>query len=211
MYVATICGPARFGAQNVGHQCRAFIRTPSWPAEDLPIEQKLQFAVLEANPSNNYTGTTTVTNGTLQFNSISNLSSKSALGAPTTSANGTIAVAGTLIYTGDGDTSNRIINVTGDSQLFNSGSGLLTLTSAVTSSNNSAFSIRGDSDINLTGGITIGSGILGKTEDGTFTLFTNTNTLRSVQPRQGRFQTRRRRGDCFDRSSDHGSKRIFRQ
>jgi len=49
-----------------------------------------------------------------------------ALGAPTTPSNGTITLTGTLTYTGTGDASSRILNLTGAGTLTASGSGTLT-------------------------------------------------------------------------------------
>ena len=89
--------------------------------------------------SNSYTGKTIVSAGTLSFDSIQNVSGgNSALGAPTTTPNGTIDIgattfAGTLRYIGSGHNSNRAISMagtTGGATLDASGSGALNLTSA---------------------------------------------------------------------------------
>ena len=74
------------------------------------------------------------------LNKVTAGSASSSLGAPTTVANGTIAIgsttsAGTLIYTGVGETSDRVINLsgtTGGAVVENDGSGPITLTSALT-------------------------------------------------------------------------------
>jgi fibronectin-binding autotransporter adhesin len=87
-----------------------------------------------------FSGKTTVQEGTLSIASLANLSSASALGAPTTVGNGTIdlgsgATAATLRYTGTGHSSNRVVNLagtTGGATLDASGSGALTLSSALT-------------------------------------------------------------------------------
>lgn len=86
--------------------------------------------------SNSYTGRTVVLGGTLEFNSIGNVGAgNSALGAPTTVADGTIAVgdrntAGTLRYVGAGHTSNRVIDMRGSAAgvtIDASGTGALVL------------------------------------------------------------------------------------
>jgi autotransporter-associated beta strand protein len=93
--------------------------------------------------NNSYSGRTRVNAGTLSFNSIANVSGgSSALGAPATVANGTINVgsggtAATLVYTGSGHTTDRVINLagtTGGATIDSSGSGPLALTSALTAS-----------------------------------------------------------------------------
>lgn len=91
------------------------------------------------NNADDYTGQTQFAGvgGTYSFSSVRDLGVASALGAPTTVANGTILVAPTsgsaiLTYTGTGDSSNRnwaIQNPSGGQTLFrNAGSGTLTLT-----------------------------------------------------------------------------------
>ncbi len=90
------------------------------------------------NDANDYTGQTQFggVGGTYSFSSIADLGVASALGAPTTVANGTVLVApasGTpiLTYTGTGSSSNRTFvlqNNAGLARLRNSGTGTLTLT-----------------------------------------------------------------------------------
>src|SRR5205807_6928129 len=68
---------------------------------------------LTLSGANTYTGSTTLQNGTLSVNSLNKVvggATSSALGAPTTVANGTISIgatttAGVLVYTGGGETS----------------------------------------------------------------------------------------------------------
>ncbi len=88
-----------------------------------------------------FTGTTTLNQGVLSFNTIADVNGgNSALGAPTTTGNGTIALgnttlAATLRYTGTGSTTNRVINLlstTGPVAIDQSGTGLLKFTSAFT-------------------------------------------------------------------------------
>lgn len=90
--------------------------------------------------NNSFTGQIVVLGGTLEFNSIADVGGgSSALGAPTTVANGTIAVgdrnaAGTLRYVGSGHASNRVIDMRGSGAgvtIDASGSGALVLTGDV--------------------------------------------------------------------------------
>ncbi|NYF32621.1 autotransporter-associated beta strand repeat-containing protein [Sphingopyxis sp. JAI108] len=93
------------------------------------------------NDANTYTGTTRLNgvgqgSGSVFFSSVRNLGEASSLGAPTTVANGTITFAGgsqysdNIIYTGDGDSSNRNWVLAGGPQrVFRQrGTGTLTLT-----------------------------------------------------------------------------------
>lgn len=122
--------------------------------------------------ANTYSGKTTVSSGTLSVNSIGNVGiASSALGAPTTSANGTIDLAYILLYTGAATTSDRLFNLTGtSSQINNAGSGLLTLTGGITSTVSRAILFRGNGNITETGLIALGSGSLTRTDNGTLTL-----------------------------------------
>jgi autotransporter-associated beta strand protein len=95
---------------------------------------------------NTYTGMTDLNGGTLVVSSINSVNGgtpaleASSLGAPTTVANGTLrfgysSTTATLRYTGDGETTDRIIDLAGASGgavLDQSGSGLLKFTSACT-------------------------------------------------------------------------------
>jgi autotransporter-associated beta strand protein len=92
--------------------------------------------------ANTYSGKTTISAGTLSINSILNVGAgnNSAVGAPTSTDNGIIAIgssttAGTLSYTGSDNTTNRVIDLagtTGGATLDQSGTGLLKFTSAFT-------------------------------------------------------------------------------
>jgi autotransporter-associated beta strand protein len=91
--------------------------------------------------NNSYTGRTRVNVGTLSFNTIANVGAgSSALGAPADATNGTINIgsggtAATITYTGSGHSTNRVINLsgsTGGATIDSSGTGPLTLTSALT-------------------------------------------------------------------------------
>ena len=91
--------------------------------------------------NNSYSGRTWVHTGTLSFNSIANVGGgNTALGAPSSAANGTISIGSdlntvTLAYTGSGHSSDRVINLaaaSGTATLDASGTGPLTLTSSLT-------------------------------------------------------------------------------
>jgi fibronectin-binding autotransporter adhesin len=93
--------------------------------------------------ANTYTGKTTIQNGSLTVSSLNNVaggSASSSLGAPITIANGTIDLgagtsAATLVYTGLGETTDRVINfagTTGTVTLANSGLGNLNFSNAPT-------------------------------------------------------------------------------
>ncbi len=97
--------------------------------------------------ANTYSGKTTISGGTLNVTSLNKVTSGSAsssLGHPTTSANGTVSigsttVAGTLLYTGTGETTDRIVDLagtTGGAVIDQSGTGLLKFTAANTASGN---------------------------------------------------------------------------
>jgi fibronectin-binding autotransporter adhesin len=94
----------------------------------------LAAATTLSDDTNDFTGAVGTDSNTLYFTSIRNLGEASALGAPTTAANGAVFVRNTsAIYTGSGDTSNRSwsmapFNVSGSSALRNQGTGTLTVT-----------------------------------------------------------------------------------
>jgi fibronectin-binding autotransporter adhesin len=113
--------------------------------------------------ANTFTGKTSINSGTLSVNSLANTSTSSALGAPTTVANGTIAIGSTttgatLAYTGTGSTTNRVIDLagtTGGATLDASGSGALVFTSAMTATG------AGSKTLTLTGSSTAANTIQG--------------------------------------------------
>jgi autotransporter-associated beta strand protein len=90
---------------------------------------------------NTYTGSTTISKGTLSINSISNVNGgASSLGSVTSVTGGTIGIGsttttGTLLYTGSGHSTDRVVNLagtTGGGTLDASGSGALVFSSALT-------------------------------------------------------------------------------
>lgn len=128
---------------------------------------------------NTYEGKTTVSAGTLIFNSLRNVGAgASALGAPTTVSDGTIDLNADLKFNGAAPaSSDRVLNLTGgNGRLYNDGSGLLTLTQGITG-NNQSFVVRGTGSITISGLIATGSGSLTRTDNGTLTLSNPNNSF----------------------------------
>lgn len=131
---------------------------------------------------NSFAGKTTVSAGTLSFNSIGDVGAGgSALGAPTTVANGTIDLAGTLLYTGAGSSTNRVINLTNAAAgvtINNSGFGALTLTGGITGGSTNII-FRGAGDITQSGVISNSNatGTVTHTDAGTLFLTNAANSF----------------------------------
>jgi len=113
---------------------------------------------------NTYTGATEIRGGTLSVDSIASLGLASALGAPATTEAGAIRMglsttSATLTYTGDGDTSNRridLVGTTGGGTITNNGTGALNLSGGVLNAGSGAktFTLSGTStDLNTLSGI----------------------------------------------------------
>jgi fibronectin-binding autotransporter adhesin len=163
---------------------------------------KMGTNALTVNSANTYTGPTMVVNGTLNaaiINSVNGgtpLFASGSLGAPTTIPNGTISLGlgtstGTLSYTGAGETTDRVFNLagtTGGGGIDNSGTGTLTITSALT------FTGAGAKTLTLSGvspgiisGTIAGDGSVGtspltiaKSGTGTWTLSGTGNTATAI-------------------------------
>ncbi|MBI5382866.1 MAG: autotransporter-associated beta strand repeat-containing protein [Opitutae bacterium] len=142
--------------------------------------------------SNSYGGTTQIQGGTLSINSIGNVGGgNSAIGAPTTAANGTIKIGSTttgatLAYTGATASSNRVIDLagtTGGATIDASGTGTLTLTSnfTATGGGSKTLTLTGSNTGNntISGAIVDNSGTnktsVAKTGNGTWVLSGNSS------------------------------------
>jgi fibronectin-binding autotransporter adhesin len=157
------------------------------------------------NPNNAYTGITSASTGTISFNSIANVGGGvSSLGAPTTITNGTIPVggafltfrtsvpiitprSGTLVYTGNGHISDRVIDLAGTSggaTINSSGGGALELTSNMTATGigSKTLTLSGsNSNNNRIGGAIVNNSTSGSTTlSKSFEAGANTVTLSSV-------------------------------
>ena len=105
--------------------------------------RKVDLGTLALGAANTYTGKTSISAGTLSasiLNSIVGGVAVGSLGAPVTVANGTIdlgtsTATGVLLYTGPGETTDRVLNLAGTTGngTFDDGSANVTLTSNVTS------------------------------------------------------------------------------
>ena len=145
--------------------------------------KKFGAGTLELAGANTYTGQTIFENGgtmkVSSFNSVVGGTASSSLGAPTTVANGTIRIGqdtfggGTLLYTGTGETTDRVIRFAGQgstSVIDQSGTGLLKFTSAFSINNNGAKIITLRGSTAGTGELAAGIpnvGTLSLTKDGT--------------------------------------------
>ena len=119
------------------------------------------------NSGSSYTGGTTVTSGTLIFNSIANAGQNSSIGAGSTLTLG----SGTFVkYAGGAAATDRTI--TGTGAFYNIGSGALTLTGSV----NAGITYRGGANFIINGLITGGGG-MSRTDGGTVFLNNNNNSF----------------------------------
>ncbi len=111
---------------------------------------------------NTYTGKTTINTGALNITTIQNVSGgASSLGAPTSVANGTIDLGGTatLRYSGAGNTSNRVINLTGSGATIDAATAAgLILNGNITGTNtNLVITITGVGSCTVAGAINTGA------------------------------------------------------
>ena len=142
---------------------------------------KLGTNTLTLTGANTYTGKTVVSAGGLTINSIGSVGGgATAIGAPTTVAEGTIDLAGTLTYTGPAATTDRVFNLSNAAvnvSIFNSGTGLLTLNSDFTGSAANLL-FRGAQNITMNGLIpATHTGPVTHTETSTLTLTNAANAF----------------------------------
>lgn len=137
-----------------------------------------------SNDNNSYTGSTSVTNGSLLFTSIADSGTNSSIGAGTSL---TINGGAHVKYLGSAASTNRTI-IGGGGSFYNLGTGALTLTGAVNLSGSITF--RGGQNF-IIDGLVSGTGGLSRTDNGTIFL-NNTNTFTgniSVSDGAFRFET----------------------
>jgi len=139
---------------------------------------KMGGGTLTLSGANTYSGKTTLTGGPVYFNTLKNVGGgASALGAPTTVADGTIDISGRHYYNGSSTSSDRILNLTGGVTLdITVSTTVLTLSGGITGVNQN-FTARSGGSVTVTGPITTGSGTVGRTDLGTLTLTNPNNTF----------------------------------
>ena len=104
---------------------------------------KYNTGLMQLTGANTYTGKSSVQNGILKVSSLNKVTggtASSSLGAPTTTANGTIGLGatsttGTLLYTGAGETTDRVLDLagtTGGATIQNDGSGAIIFSTTLT-------------------------------------------------------------------------------
>jgi fibronectin-binding autotransporter adhesin len=126
---------------------------------------------------NDFTGTVTIAAGRVIANTLTNASTSGSLGAGTAAIS--MAANTILRYEGSGHSSDRTFTLTGSNAMIDaSGSGLLTLTGNL-SSTNLAFILSGTGSGMCTGIIGLGTGALTKTETGSWKL-SGANTYTGV-------------------------------
>lgn len=131
------------------------------------------------NAANSFSGAVNIMNGTVSVASIGNSGSNSNLGTNGTInlgnvGAGNVAVTSTLLYTGAGETTDKVVNLAGFGSLATSiidasGSGLLKFTSAVTGVDGSkTLTLQGTGSGELAGALNdFGTGVLTFTKGGT--------------------------------------------
>lgn len=148
--------------------------------------------IIKLTGANTYSGKTTLGSGVTwasSLNSVVGGTASSSFGAPTTVANGTIAIgsggtSSTLVYTGVGETTDRVIDLagtTGNATIQNDGSGPLIFTSDFTATGSGAktLNLRGSNTGNNTiAGKIVNSSVatsVNKLDAGTWTLTAASN------------------------------------
>lgn len=128
--------------------------------------------------ANTYSGSTTISgNSTLYVNNLADTGLASSLG---TGVNGSIVVSGYLMYTGGVASTNRSFTGAGGN-IYNNGTGMLTLSGTVAINNGSSIIFRGSQTIAMSG--LISGGIVGnvasvsKTNGNTLVLTNNSNSF----------------------------------
>jgi autotransporter-associated beta strand protein len=125
---------------------------------------------LTLSAANTYTGTTTINAGSLNYNTIGDVGTNTALGNTSSAIN---LGAGTLRYTGAGNTSGRVIALSASgATITSSGTGTLTLSGGVTGSTDN-LTLSGSGTGIESGVINTSSGTLTKAGSGTWTLSGN--------------------------------------
>lgn len=149
--------------------------------------------------NNTYTGATLISGGTLTVSNLCSVGVPCSLGQPANAADGTIKMGsgtstGTLTYKGNGDTSDRVIDLagtTGGATLYQSGNGALTLTGGFTAtgSGNKTLTLRGTGAGEISGSIVnpaVGKVAVSKADTGTWTLSGNNSFTGDVSISNGR-------------------------
>jgi autotransporter-associated beta strand protein len=132
-------------------------------------------ATLFLNATNTYMGNTSVLAGAISVSSIGDSGVAGNLGAGTTINLGSIGTTGRLIYTGTGENTSKVINLTGEignALIDQSGTGLLKFTSNVTTNGNGkTFILQGSTagTGEIAGSIPDAAGVISLEKDGTGT------------------------------------------
>jgi autotransporter-associated beta strand protein len=141
---------------------------------------------LTLSGTNTFTGNTSIRSGTVSVASIGNSGANGNLGAGTTINLGSTTTTGTLLYTGSGETTSKILNLsgtTGGGTIDQSGTGLLnfTGTNTATGIGSKTLTLQGSTagTGEISGAIVNGSGTtaLVKNGTGTWTLSSVSNTF----------------------------------
>lgn len=126
--------------------------------------------------TNTYAGVTTISSANVVASTIGNGGTNGNLGAATNAAANLVFNAGTLTYTGAGDTSDRNFTATGNATLFANGTGALSLGGATAGAGTRTLLLRGTSAASLVNQLT---GVISNTGGGVINLQkTDTNTWR---------------------------------